>query len=163
MPVHPLTVGTPAPPFTLPNGRGGEISLSDFSGRPVILYFYPKDATPGCTKEACAFRDASKALRELEAVVLGVSRGTLKSHLRFLEKYCLEFPLLADPELKAINAYGVFREKTMYGKKVMGVERSTLLIGPDGVIRKIWRGVKVDGHDAEVLEALKGLMRQSSA
>jgi peroxiredoxin Q/BCP len=123
----------------------------------VVLYFYPKDDTPGCTREACDFRDASKALAKSGAVVLGVSKDPLKSHLKFRDKFGLNFPLLADPGLEAIRAYGVLKEKSMYGKKVLGVERSTFLIDAGGTVRRAWRGVKAEGHAGEVLEALRAL------
>jgi peroxiredoxin Q/BCP len=152
-----VSEGSPAPDFTLASSEGGEVSLSSFKGRPVVLYFYPKDGTPGCTREACDFRDASTAFKRHGAVVLGVSKDSLKSHLKFKDKVGLNFPLLADPDQEVLRAYGVLKEKVMYGKKVMGVERSTFLIDAGGTVRRAWRGVKVEGHVGEVLEALRAL------
>ncbi len=152
-----LKEGMKAPDFTAESDSGGAIRLKDLRGRAVVLYFYPKDNTSGCTKEACAFEDAHTKMRRRGAVVLGVSRDGLKSHAGFREKHNLSFPLLSDPDGALHHAYGVMKEKTMYGKRVMGVDRSTFLIDGAGVIRKIWRGVKVDGHVEEVLEAVKGL------
>ncbi len=151
-----LEVGTKAPAFTLASDSGKKLSLSQFQGKPVVLYFYPKDDTPGCTKEACAFRDASNQLKELGAVVLGVSPDDEETHAKFRDKFQLNFPLLADPDHSLAEAYGAWREKNMYGKKSMGVQRSTYLIAPDGTIAKVWKKVSVDGHDAAVLEAIKG-------
>ena len=150
-----LEVGTKAPAFTLASDSGMKLGLSHFKGKPVVLYFYPKDDTPGCTKEACAFRDASKQLKELGAVVLGVSPDDEESHAKFRDKFQLNFPLLADPDHSLAEAYGAWREKNMYGKKSMGVQRSTYLIARDGTIAKVWKKVSVDGHDAAVLKALK--------
>ena len=152
-----LEVGTKAPGFTAPSSTGKEISLDGLKGKIVVLYFYPKDDTPGCTKEACSFRDVNGELQKMGVVVLGVSKDSMKSHEKFIEKYRLNFPLISDPEGKIISAYGVWKEKSIFGKTALGVNRSTFLIGPDGVIRKIWRGVKVEGHDAQVLDAAKKL------
>ena len=149
--------GKKAPAFTLTADDGSKVRLSELKGKPVVLYFYPKDDTPGCTKEACAFRDASTKLKKLGAVVLGVSPDTVESHVKFREKYKLNFPLLADPDHKIAEKYGAWREKNMYGKKSMGVQRSTFVIDPAGKVAKLWKRVKVDGHDAQVLEALKAL------
>lgn len=149
--------GTKAPAFTAVTDSGKKIKLSDFKGKMVVLYFYPKDDTPGCTKEACAFRDASDALQERGAVVLGVSPDDEKSHAKFRDKFSLNFPLLADPEHAIADAYGAWREKNMYGKKSMGVQRSTYLIDKDGKVAKVWKRVSVDGHDAAVLEAIDEL------
>ena len=149
--------GAKAPAFTLTADDGSKVRLSELKGGPVVLYFYPKDDTPGCTKEACAFRDASTKLKKLGAVVLGVSPDTVESHVKFREKYKLNFPLLADPDHKIAEKYGAWREKNMYGKKSMGVQRSTFVIDPAGKVAKLWTRVKVDGHDAQVLEALKAL------
>lgn len=146
--------GSRAPAFTLTNDNGQKVRLSDFKGRYVVLYFYPKDDTPGCTREACAFRDAATQLNSADAVVLGVSTDDQKSHEKFREKYSLNFPLLCDVDHAVAEKYGAWREKNMYGKKSMGVVRSTFLIGPDGKIIKVWKRVNVDGHDAAVLEAL---------
>ena len=150
-----LEVGSNAPAFNMISDRGTKTKLSDFKGRPVVLYFYPKDDTPGCTKEACAFRDASSQLEELGAVVLGVSPDDEATHAKFRDKFSLNFPLLADPDHGVAEAYGAWREKNMYGKKSMGVQRSTYLIASDGKIAKVWKKVSVDGHDAAVIEALK--------
>ena len=152
-----LEVGSKAPAFTLVSDSGKKVKLSDFKGRAVVLYFYPKDDTPGCTKEACAFRDASVQIKEFGAIVLGVSPDDEASHIKFRDKYTLNFPLLSDPEHSVAEMYGAWREKNMYGKKSMGVQRSTYLIGTDGKIVKVWKKVSVDGHDAAVLEALQGI------
>lgn len=156
-----LEVGTKAPAFTLASDSGEKIKLSSFLGKPVVLYFYPKDDTPGCTKEACAFRDKSAELKKLGAVVLGVSPDDVASHAKFRDKYSLNFPLLADAEHALAEKYGAWREKNMYGKKSMGVQRSTYLIGADGKIVKVWKKVSVDGHDEQVLEALQALTTES--
>ena len=155
-----LEVGSKAPAFTLVSDSGKKVKLSDFKGRAVVLYFYPKDDTPGCTKEACAFRDASVQIKEFGAIVLGVSPDDEASHIKFRDKYTLNFPLLSDPEHSVAEMYGAWREKNMYGKKSMGVQRSTYLIGTDGKIVKVWKKVSVDGHDAAVLEALQGIADQ---
>lgn len=155
-----LEVGAKAPAFTLVTDQGTKAKLSDFKGSPVVLYFYPKDDTPGCTKEACAFRDASKELKKLGAVVLGVSPDSSESHAKFRDKYSLNFTLLADPDHSLAEAYGAWREKNMYGKKSMGVQRSTYLIDASGKIAKVWKKVSVDGHDAQVLEALRELLAE---
>ena len=150
-----LEPGTLAPDFTLPATGGQEITLSALRGRPVVLYFYPKDNTPGCTNEAIAFRDLTPEFSALGAVILGVSRDSVKSHENFKAKYQLPFELVSDPDEIACTAYDVIKNKTMYGKPVRGIERSTFLIGPDGRILHLWRGVKVDGHAQEVLAALQ--------
>ena len=146
--------GQSAPDFTLPADDGREVKLSGLRGKPVVLYFYPKDDTPGCTKEACSFRDRSGDLKAAGAVVLGVSPDDVASHGQFRDKYSLNFPLLADMDHQVAERYGAWREKNMYGKKSMGIQRSTFLIGPDGTVRKVWKKVNVDGHDEEVLAAL---------
>ena len=156
-----LEVGSKAPAFNLVSDSGKKTKLSDFKGQPVVLYFYPKDDTPGCTKEACAFRDASKQLKQLGAVVLGVSSDDEASHAKFRDKFSLNFPLLADPDHSLAEAYGAWREKNMYGKKSMGVQRSSYLIDANGKIAKVWKKVSVDGHDASVLEALQTLADKS--
>jgi peroxiredoxin Q/BCP len=155
-----LEVGAKAPAFTLVTDQGTKAKLSDFKGSPVVLYFYPKDDTPGCTKEACAFRDASKELKKLGAIVLGVSPDSSESHAKFRDKYSLNFTLLADPDHALAEAYGAWREKNMYGKKSMGVQRSTYLIDTSGKVAKVWKKVSVDGHDAQVLEALRELLAE---
>jgi thioredoxin-dependent peroxiredoxin len=151
---HGLAAGDRAPDFTLPSSSGKSVKLSDLKGKNVVLYFYPKDDTPGCTKEACAFRDNLPRFGEMDAVVLGVSRDSLDSHAGFIEKYGLNFTLLSDEDLKVNNLYGTWVEKENYGRKYWGTERSTFVIGKDGRIRKVFRKVKVDGHEKEVLEAL---------
>lgn len=152
-----IEAGQPAPEFSAVDDQGNTRRLSEYRGKPVVLYFYPKDDTPGCTREACAFRDRQSELSARGAVVLGVSPDDVESHARFREKYQLNFPLLADPEHTLAEAYGAWREKNMYGKKSMGIQRSTYLIGPDGVVARLWKKVSVDGHDQQVLEALEKL------
>lgn len=149
--------GAKAPAFTLATDEGKKVKLSDFAGKKVVLYFYPKDDTPGCTKEACAFRDRSKEFAKLGAVVLGVSPDDVASHAKFKAKYELPFTLLADEGHALAEKYGAWREKNMYGKKSMGVQRSTFVIGADGKVAKVWKKVSVDGHDEAVLEALRAL------
>jgi peroxiredoxin Q/BCP len=151
-----LEPGTKAPAFTLSGPAGEKVSLKDFAGRDVILYFYPRDDTPGCTKEACGFRDAWDELRELGAVVLGISADDADSHQRFAAKYRLPFTLLSDPDRSVMTAYGAYGEKTMYGKKVVGVIRSTVWIGPDGRVRRHWaRVANAAEHPGKVLAALR--------
>ena len=151
-----IETGEPAPPFTLEDGSGRRVSLADYAGRNVVLYFYPKDDTPGCTKEACGFRDAWAEIQDLGVTVLGVSPDDTASHRRFAEKYRLPFPLLSDPERKVMKAYGAFGEKTSYGRKVEGVIRSTVWIGPDGKVRKHWpRVADAAEHPHQVLEAVR--------
>ena len=147
-------VGEQAPEFSLHNAEGAKLSLRELRGKKVVVFFYPKDDTPGCTKEACGFRDAHAGLKKAGAVVLGISPDSVESHQRFRDKFTLDFPLLADPDHQAIAAYGVWKEKSMYGKKFMGVERSTFLIDEQGVLRREWRKVKVDGHVDEVVASL---------
>lgn len=149
--------GTEAPDFELPSDAGTRVRLSGLRGTPVVLYFYPKDDTPGCTREACAFRDRHAELRAAGAVVLGVSPDTVSRHEKFRDKYTLNFPLLADVDHVVAEQYGAWREKTLYGKKSMGIQRSTFLIGRDGKVAKVWKKVSVDGHDEQVLAALKAL------
>lgn len=149
-----LQVGSKAPDFTLQNQAGESVSLSDFLGKKVVLYFYPKDSTPGCTKEACAFRDAYNQFTEKDVVVLGVSKDTVKSHERFVEKQSLPFQLLADPERKVLEAYEVWQEKKLYGKVSMGTVRSTYLIDENGIIEKVYEKVKTDLHAQEILNDL---------
>jgi len=147
-------VGQPAPDFELESGDGKKIRLSDFRGKKVVLYFYPRDMTPGCTEQACAFRDAWEEFGRLNAVVLGISADPAESHAKFAAKYELPFPLLSDPDHKVCELYGVWKEKKMYGKTFMGIERSTFLIGEDGRLLRQWRGVQVKGHIGEVLTAV---------
>lgn len=148
--------GERAPDFELPSWPEGKpVRLSDFRGKWVVLYFYPKDMTSGCTKEACQFRDLHPQFEKVSAVVLGVSKDSLKSHQKFAEKYNLPFRLLSDENAGVAQAYGVWVEKSMYGRKYMGMERSTFLIDPEGIVRRVWRKVKVDGHADEVLKAIE--------
>ena len=151
-----LEAGMRAPAFTLPDKEGAPVSLSDFAGKRVVLYFYPKDNTPGCTRQACAFAAAYEAFKTLDAVVIGVSRDSAASHQKFADKHGLPFILLSDPELTAIQAYGVWQEKKLYGKESMGVVRTTYVIGPDGVIEKVMPKVKPDTNAEEVLSYLRG-------
>jgi thioredoxin-dependent peroxiredoxin len=147
--------GRPAPAFTLPDAEGRDVSLRDFRGRSVVLYFYPKDDTPGCTKEACGFRDLWAEIQRTGTVVLGVSPDSGDSHRRFAEKHRLPFTLLSDPERSVMKQYGAYGEKTMYGRKTMGVIRSTVLIDPEGKVRKHWKRVSSAAeHPARVLEAI---------
>jgi peroxiredoxin Q/BCP len=152
-----LEIGDKAPDFTLPADGGGKVSLKDLRGKTIILYFYPKDDTSGCTAEACAFRDQLPDFSKAKATVLGVSRDSVASHDKFKKKYGLTFPLLADEEGKVTEAYGTWVEKSMYGRKYMGIDRSTFLIDGKGIIRGISRKVKVPGHADEVLKAARGL------
>lgn len=148
--------GQKAPNFTLADQDGNRVSLSDFKGKHVVVYFYPKDDTPGCTKEACGFRDFNTEIRHLGAVVLGISPDGPKSHQKFIAKHALNFTLLSDPDREVMTTYGAWGEKKMYGKTVVGVIRSTVWIGPDGKVRKHWRRVpKAAEHPAKVLEALQ--------
>lgn len=149
--------GDAAPAFTLLNDQGEKVKLSQFKGQYVVLYFYPRDDTPGCTREACSFRDQQPALQESGAVVLGISTDDVASHAKFRDKYSLNFPLLVDADHAIAEKYGAWREKNMYGKKSMGIQRCTFLIDPKGKVQKVWKRVKVDGHDQQVLDALKAL------
>lgn len=156
----PVEAGTKAPEFRLPAGGGKEIGLADYAGKQaVVLYFYPKDQTPGCTTEACDFRDLSSAFAERGAAVLGISPDSVRSHDSFTRNQELTFPLLADETHEVCEAYGVWKEKNMMGRKYMGVERSTFVIDKGGVIARVWRGVKVSGHAGEVLDAVAQLAR----
>jgi peroxiredoxin Q/BCP len=151
----PVVEGKAAPAFTLRNQKGEKVSLKDFRGKKVIVYFYPKDDTPGCTKEACGFRDLARKLAARDAVVLGISPDGEESHRKFISKFKLPFTLLSDPDRKVMAAYGAWGEKMMYGKKVTGVIRSTVLVGPDGKVIKHWERVpKAEAHPARVLEVL---------
>ena len=152
-----IAEGTKAPSFTLEDGAGKRVSLGDFKGKNVVVYFYPKDDTPGCTKEACGFRNLWTELRRAGVVVLGVSADDAESHTKFANKYKLPFPLLSDPDRKLMQAWGAYGDKMMYGKKTKGVIRSTVWIGPDGVVRKHWARVPdAAKHPAAVLEAIRG-------
>jgi peroxiredoxin Q/BCP len=155
-----ISEGEVAPKFSLPASKGRTVSAAALKGKPYVLYFYPKADTSGCTKEACAFQEALPQLGKLGLDVIGVSRDPVKALDKFAEKYSLEFPLASDEEGALTEAYGVWVEKSMYGKKYMGIERSTFLVGADGKIAKVWPKVKVDGHAAEVLEAAKGLKKK---
>jgi peroxiredoxin Q/BCP len=152
---NPLSVGTPAPDFTLPRDGGSQVALKDFSGRKLVLYFYPKADTPGCTKEAISFNALRKAFEEAGTAILGVSADPVKAQDKFRDKYSLAFPLVSDETHRMLEAYGVWGEKSMYGKTFMGVERLTYLIDRQGRIAKVWPKVKVDGHAEEVLESAK--------
>jgi peroxiredoxin Q/BCP len=152
-----VEAGTAAPDFTLASDGGSKVKLKDLKGQIVVLYFYPRDDTPGCTKEACAFRDRSKELAKLGVRVLGVSTDDVASHEKFRDKFQLNFPLLADVDHQVAEKYGAWREKNMYGKKSMGVQRSTFLIDKSGTIQRVWKKVSVDGHDEEVIAAVKEL------
>lgn len=149
--------GKKAPDFNLPTDGGGTLKLSDMKGRNVVLYFYPKDDTPGCTKEACGFRDALPDFSKLDAEIVGASKDSPARHDKFKAKYDLPFTLVSDEDGKMIEAYGAWVEKNMYGRKYMGIDRSTFLIDANGVIRRIWRKVKVKDHVAEVKAALEAL------
>ena len=157
-----LKEGMQAPDFTLPSDREHDISLDDYRGKTLVLYFYPKDDTPGCTKEACFFRDALPDFEKLGAAILGVSKDKVESHKKFRNKYDLNFPLVADVDGKVCEAYGAWTEKSMYGKKYMGIDRSTFLIDGTGTIRRIWRSVKVPGHGEEVREAVADLEKAAA-
>ena len=150
-----LEAGTKAPAFTLPDQDGAPVSLSDFLGKKVVLYFYPKDNTPGCTRQACAFAGSYAAFRDLDAVVIGVSKDSAASHRRFAEKYGLPFRILSDPELGVLQAYGVWQEKKLYGKVSMGVVRTTFIIDEEGVIEKVMPKVKPDTNAADILAYLQ--------
>lgn len=157
-------LGKAAPTFDLPSSTGKRIKLDDFKGKQaVVLYFYPRADTPGCTKEACGFRDALADYDKEKVVVLGISPDSEKDVTKFKDKFHLNFPLLGDADHAVAEAYGTWQEKSMYGKKYMGIDRSTFLVGPDGRIARAWRGVKVPGHVEEVLEAARGLAEGKAA
>jgi peroxiredoxin Q/BCP len=149
-----LNIGDKAPSFELPNQDGETFKLADFAGTNLVLYFYPKDDTSGCTKEACTFRDELAIFQGINAAIVGVSGDSVKSHKKFAEKYSLNFTLLSDESKQMLEAYGVWKEKSMYGKKYMGIERTTFVIDTEGTIKKIFPKVKVDGHSEEVKKAL---------
>lgn len=148
---------TPAPDFALADQNGKTHALSDYKGQPVVVYFYPRDDTPGCTKQACGFRDRYREIEKLGVTILGVSGDDADSHSKFAAKYDLPFPLLVDEECKIAAAFGAWREKNMYGKKSVGIQRSTFVIDASGNIAKLWKRVKVDGHDQQVIDAIKSL------
>ena len=152
-----IEAGSKAPSFTMTADDGSKVKLTDLKGSIVVLYFYPKDDTPGCTKEACAFRDRQSELVKHGVTVLGVSPDNKESHVKFKEKFQLNFPLLVDKDHKVAEKYGAWREKNMYGKVSMGIQRSTFLIDADGKVAKVWKRVQVDGHDAKVLEEVEKL------
>lgn len=148
--------GTKAPDFNLEGSDGKRHSLSDYGGTTAVIYFYPKDNTPGCTKEACEFRNMSQAVADLDAVIIGVSRDSIKSHDKFIRDFGLPFVLLSDPDATMMQAYGAYGEKVMYGKKTVGVIRSTVIVGPDGIVLRHWPKVaKAEEHPAQVLDFLK--------
>ena len=151
-----VEAGSTAPDFTLPSDEGGEVTLSELRGKKVVLYFYPKDDTPGCTVQACDFRDATPSFQNLSAVVLGVSPDSIDSHAKFRKKHGLTFPLLADVDHQVSEKYGVWKEKSMYGRKFMGIERSTFLIDEQGTVAEVWRKVKPEGHAEMLEEVLRG-------
>ena len=151
-----LEIGTKAPEFTLPDKDGNPVSLASFAGKKVVLYFYPRDNTPGCTRQACAFASAYEEFKSINAVVIGISKDSVTSHQKFAEKHGLPFILLSDPERAAIEAYGVWQEKKNYGKVSMGVVRSTFVIDENGVIEKVMPKVKPDTNAAEILQYLRG-------
>jgi peroxiredoxin Q/BCP len=149
-----VEINKKAPDFTLTADDGKKYSLKDFRGKKVILYFYPKDNTSGCTKEACSFRDNIKLFQKKNAVIIGISKDSVESHKKFKSKFNLPFPLLSDEALDAIKKYDVWKEKSMYGKKYYGIERSTFIIDEQGIVREIFRKVKVDGHIEEILDKI---------
>ena len=151
---HPVREGQPAPELTLPSSEGGEVRLADLRGKHVVVYFYPKDDTPGCTREAIGFRDARAELARRNVVVLGVSKDSVEAHCRFRDKHSLDFPLLSDRSGETIERWGAWGEKNMYGKKSMGIVRSTVIVAPDGTVKKVFPKVKVDTHVADVLAAI---------
>lgn len=152
-----LEEGSKLPAFTLKDQHGKSIKSSDFKGRPLVIYFYPKDDTPGCTKQACAFRDLHAEIEQRNAAVIGISPDDAASHDKFAKKFQLNFPLLADVEHKVAEKFGAWREKNMYGKVTLGIQRSTFLIDAQGKVVKVWKRVQVDGHDQQVLQALQAL------
>ncbi|MGE5767022.1 MAG: thioredoxin-dependent thiol peroxidase, partial [Bacteroidota bacterium] len=152
-----VELGKKAPDFTLPTDGGGRVALKDLRGSKVVLYFYPKDDTPGCTTEACGFRDAFPDFAKVDAAIIGISKDSVARHDKFKAKYKLNFPLVSDEDGKICEKYGTWIEKSLYGRKYMGIDRATFLIDKDGVVAKVWHKVKVNGHVDEVAEALKAL------
>lgn len=157
-----LATGKKAPDFTLPTDGNGTISLEDLKGKTVVLYFYPKDDTSGCTKQACGFNDNLSGFNAVDAEIIGVSKDSVKKHDKFKEKYGLQFPLASDEEGEVCEKYGVWVEKSMYGRKYMGIERTTFLIDGNGVIQHIWNKVKVPGHIEDVMDAVKNLNKKAA-
>lgn len=154
-----LEVGMKLPAFSLLDDSGKKVKSSQWKGSPLVIYFYPKDDTPGCTKEACGFRDASDRLKELGATLIGISCDSPDSHARFRDKYSLNFPLLVDADHQVAEKFGAWREKNMYGKKSMGIQRSTFLFDENGKVAKVWKRVQVEGHDRQVLDAISELVK----
>ncbi|WP_297490074.1 peroxiredoxin [Acidocella sp.] len=152
-----LTIGAPAPDFSLSATGGRTVSRDSLKGKPFVLYFYPRADTPGCTKEACAFQTGLPDFAKLDATIIGVSKDSMKALEKFAEKYSLAFPLASDPDAKVIEAYGAWQEKSLYGRQYMGIERSTVLVDSQGKIAKLWPKVKVTGHAEEVLQAIQAL------
>lgn len=157
-----IDVNQKAPEFTLPDDQGNKVSLADYQGRHVVLYFYPKDDTPGCTKEACAFSDGLSQFNDMDVAILGVSKDSVEKHRKFKAKYDLKFPLLSDADDTVCEDYGVWNEKSMYGKTFMGIDRTTFLIGPDGFVRHVWTKVKVDGHADEIAETIQNFKKKAA-
>ncbi|HPD82272.1 MAG: thioredoxin-dependent thiol peroxidase [Alphaproteobacteria bacterium] len=157
-----LKIGDTAPNFTLPTDGNGEITLSQFKGQKVVLYFYPKDDTPGCTKESCTFNENLSALNKMKAQIIGLSKCSVTKHDKFKAKYNLNFPLASDENGNVCETYGTWIEKSMYGRKYMGIDRSTFLIDENGKIEQIWRAVKVPGHVEEVMEAIKNSSKKAA-
>lgn len=149
-----LKIGQKAPDFKLASSNGKNVSLKDYAGKKIVLYFYPKDNTSGCTKEACSFESNLKAIKEKSAVVIGVSADSIGSHVKFAQKFHLSFPLLSDEKKEIIKSYGVWKEKSMYGRKYFGIERTTVVIDEKGIVQQVFNKVKVDGHTDEVLAVL---------
>lgn len=157
-----ISEGDKAPAFSLESSDGGKVSLKDFSGKTVVLYFYPKDNTPGCTRESEGFRDAVPTLKKFGATVIGISRDSIASHCGFRDRYRLTFPLLSDPDSKVHQAFGAWGEKNNYGKKTLGVLRTTVIISPSGKVAQIFRNVKVDGHVDKVVAAVAALQKKGA-
>lgn len=152
-----LEQGAPIPAFSLPDAGGKKLDPAHDARGPLVIYFYPKDDTPGCTKQACSFRDAADEFRKLGATVIGISCDSAESHSKFRDKYALNFPLLVDSDHRVAEKFGAWREKNLYGKKSLGIQRSTFLFDSQGKLAKLWKRVRVEGHDAQVLQAIKAL------
>lgn len=157
-----LQIGDEAPDFSLSTDGNGTFKLSDFKGQPVVVYFYPKDDTSGCTKEACSFTENLSSFNRINAKIIGISKDSVESHDKFVKKYALKFPLGSDEDGKVCEAYGTWVEKSMYGRKYMGIDRATFIVDQDGKLSHIWRKVKVPGHTEEVLAALKEISKQAA-